>query len=816
MKTALIGIATIAALIGTPVFAADMAVKAPPPSAVAYDWTGLYIGAHVGGGWQNATFSGPSTLSILNNCCLEIGDTYGPGVASSATGGTFLGGAQAGWMYQIGRLVVGADFDFSGSNFNGSGADTFSSLSFVGPIRETYSIKTDWTATATATLGIAHDRWMIYGKAGVALADESYNLAITNPGPPPFPAFSFASGGDRQIVPGWTTGIGVKWAISDNWFVNAEYDFLDFGTRAAHVSGTLSATPLGTPTAMGSLSPAASFEPLFNQTISEVKVGLNYKYSPTGSGWNSVADRPLPAQHYAWTGFYIGAHIGGGWQSLNIADPSALNVLTACCLLFGTVNDPTAISTGTRGSFLGGAQAGWMYQFGRLVVGMDVDFTGMNLTGNGSNTASPVPGILPGGLTYFSNDSYSVRTNWTVTSTANVGIANDLWMVYTKAGVAWADNTYGVNTNGVGGVIFATPPTFPYSFAGTANEIVPGWTIGLGARWAITNELFLNAEYDFVDFGTRVEHVSGAFSATLPFGGAPGVVVSPAATFNPVFSQTISEVKIGLNYKPGAGAGPLLAPENPKTDYTWSGFYVGGHIGGAWTDAAFSDDSAYPILNNCCILVSHTNIPGPAGDATGGGFLGGVQAGWMYQLRRIVVGADFDFSGSMLKANGSNTFTPIPTVGDFANESYSVRTDWTSTATTVIGLAGGSFMFYGKAGAAWAHNSYSLAVSGAGGNLSPGGATPFAFASSTHDTVVGWTAGAGVKWAISDNWFVNAEYDFLDFGTKAEDLPGVFTAAPQFGGSPPTAATFHPTLNPNISEVKIGLNYRFAPSLTLW
>ena len=121
-----------------------------------------------------------------------------------------------------------------------------------------------------------------------------------------------------------------------------------------------------------------------------------------------------------------------------------------------------------------------------------------------------------------------------------------------------------------------------------------------------------------------------------------------------------------------------------------------------------------------------------------------------------------------------------------------------------------------KAGASLAHNSYSLTVSGAGGNLSPGGAAPFAFASGGSDTVVGWTAGAGVKWAISDNWFVNAEYDFLDFGAKAENFSGVLTASPAVGGSPLTPATFHPIFNPNISEVKVGLNYKIPPSLSLW
>jgi outer membrane immunogenic protein len=795
-----VGVAIAALLFATPVRAADMAVKAPPPATVptAYDWTGLYIGAHAGGGWQNTSFADPGALSVLNNCCLFVGATNGPGVASGTSSGGFLGGVQAGWMYQIGRLVAGADFDFSGTGLNGGSSDTFNS----GGVGEAFSIKTDWTATATATLGIAHDRWMIYGKAGAAFADESYNLGIAAAG------FSFVSGGDRQIVSGWTTGIGVKWALTDSWFVNAEYDFLDFGTHAAHVSGGLSATPAG---AFGMTSNAGSFEPLFNQTVSEIKVGLNYKYLPPGLGSGSdlflSADRSPPQRNYDWTGLYVGGHVGGGWQSANIADPSAYSILSNCCLVLGDNNNPSAIAAGTSAGFLGGAQAGWMYQVGRLVTGIDVDFTGTKLDSSGTSV------ISPGGAGFFANDSYSLRTNWTATSTADIGIADGRWLVYTKAGVAFADDTFGVSINGAGSQ-FVAP--IPFTFSGSSNQVVPGWTAGLGVKWALSSDWFVNAEYDLLDFGTQTAHVSGAFSATPaspPIG--PGIPpVGPGATFNPMFSQTISEVKIGLNYKPSGNSGPLLTPENPKTDYTWSGFYIGGHAGGGWTDTAFADPGGYSTLNNCCVLLSHTNEPGAASDATGGGALGGVQAGWMYQLHRLVVGADIDFSGTELKGSGSVVYPALAGVGDFVNEGYSVRTDWTATTTTVLGFASGSWLAYAKAGAAWAENRYSLSIAGAGGNFGPGGAVPFAFASSASDLVYGWTAGAGVKWALSGNWFANAEYDFLDFGSKAENLPGTFTVAPQFAAL--TAATFHPTFNPTVSEVKVGLNYKFPPGFSFW
>jgi hypothetical protein len=85
-----------------PARAADMAVKAPPPPAApAYDWSGLYIGAHAGGAWQNTSFSDPGALSVLNNCCLLVGTVLSPGTANNASSAAGLVGIQGGWMYQV-------------------------------------------------------------------------------------------------------------------------------------------------------------------------------------------------------------------------------------------------------------------------------------------------------------------------------------------------------------------------------------------------------------------------------------------------------------------------------------------------------------------------------------------------------------------------------------------------------------------------------------------------------------------------------------------------------------------------------------------
>ena len=99
---ALLAVAGVAATSGT-ALAADISrpvYKAPPAGVlpVTYDWTGFYIGGHVGYGWADKTWQ----------------DSFGLfGVSQEANG--FLGGLQGGFNYQIGQFVVGAEGDCRGA-----------------------------------------------------------------------------------------------------------------------------------------------------------------------------------------------------------------------------------------------------------------------------------------------------------------------------------------------------------------------------------------------------------------------------------------------------------------------------------------------------------------------------------------------------------------------------------------------------------------------------------------------------------------------------------------------------------------------------
>jgi outer membrane immunogenic protein len=273
MTKLLIAGATLVALIGTPALAADMEIKTPPP---AYNWTGFYAGVHLGYNLNDPGLvtSSFTTISGLGIPAVENAATSGPGNGSNTTG-RLVGGAQVGANMQTGIWVYGVETDITAGNRR-TGNSAFSNFNSLAPgtvIQNTSTgeVEDDWYGTVRGRLGIARDRWLVYGSGGFAYGE----LKTTNTSNP----LLFATGGttavgtvsavtNSQIRGGWAAGAGAAYAWSDTVSLFAEWTRVDLGSQSA-VSGVVVPLTGGTIGFQGRSDVSAQFD--------VIQVGVNMK-----------------------------------------------------------------------------------------------------------------------------------------------------------------------------------------------------------------------------------------------------------------------------------------------------------------------------------------------------------------------------------------------------------------------------------------------------------------------------------------------------------------------------------------------------------
>ena len=225
---------------------------------------------------------------------------------------------------------------------------------------------------------------------------------------------------------------------------------------------------------------------------------------------------------------------------------------------------------------------------------------------------------------------------------------------------------------------------------------------------------------------------------------------------------------------------PFKAPPMP-TPYSWSGIYIGAHLGGAWTNRDFTRNSVlFPTIE--------------ASTITSAGIMGGGQAGYNWQFApKWLAGIEADVSGANL--NGSVTTVSAPpspaTVG------WTDRVDAFGTLRGRLGYVADNWLFYGTGGLAWANNNFARTQLVAGPASPPAG-----LVASSSQTAIGWAAGGGIEWQFTRHWTARVEYLHLDVG----DASYAFTSA----SGAPGINTF--TIFENhvaIDTVRAGVNYLF-------
>ncbi len=235
-------------------------------------------------------------------------------------------------------------------------------------------------------------------------------------------------------------------------------------------------------------------------------------------------------------------------------------------------------------------------------------------------------------------------------------------------------------------------------------------------------------------------------------------------------SAAVSLLTVSAAFGADLGGPPPAPPP-----FTWTSCYAGGSAGGGFGRENLTD--------NAGVLSPVTGFA--SADLDISGYMLGGQAGCDYQFSsNWVLGIEGAASGGDI--GGKSTVATPGIAGDTAT--FKETTDFLSSVTARAGYAWDRWMLYGKGGVGFVNDRYNAAD-----------------ALGTYDfdgleNRLGWTAGAGVEWALWDDWSIKLEYDYYGFGRRNVTFIEETT---QVSGPESIAESFQ--------VVKLGLNFHFRP-----
>ena len=255
LKRLISGGLTVAALSCVRAIAADGIIPLPVSVAAPYyDWTGFYVGGHLGyatgySKWS-ATEAGADVPSLGGSL-----DFFRAFDGFKGTGSYYIG-LQAGYNYMFpSRLLLGVEADVSFPSFIG-GAQVISSDA-IG--QASYAETVQFSGSVRGRIGYAPGHWLVYATGGFAWTYNQFTrMQLVGS-----PAGGTASPGDEEslfIVPriGAVAGAGVEVALPSNWTARLEYLYTDYGSRSVNFA-----------------TGAQRFDS--NLAIQSVRLGFNYR-----------------------------------------------------------------------------------------------------------------------------------------------------------------------------------------------------------------------------------------------------------------------------------------------------------------------------------------------------------------------------------------------------------------------------------------------------------------------------------------------------------------------------------------------------------
>jgi outer membrane immunogenic protein len=470
------------------------------------------------------------------------------------------------------------------------------------------------------------------------------------------------------------------------------------------------------------------------------------------AGAARAADMPLkapilkaPPPPPTWTGFYAGVNAGYSFGNDSYRFPAD-----------GFPDNGRSL-TSPNGAILGG-QAGYNWQYGNVVLGLegDAQWSGQKATGCGG------PLCLITQTPEVDARLVEHRLEWFATLRGRIGFARDGWLFYVTGGPAW-------------GGLQETDTIMIDALPGTAvhNTTLLGYAAGLGVEVRLAPNWTAKVEYLHVDLGDVLNRSELSNSN-------PPISFDILATTTSRVTDNI--VRFGVNYQfqpGGAAAGgawaPSFASAAPPAASNWTGFYLGVNSGyGVGRDPFTQLEDFHDGTFNGSFTPSTV---GPKGGLFGG------QAGYNWQMSHVVLGVEADGQWADMrdmKCGFSCTASQMDTL--------SQKIEWFATARARLGWATPSWMLYVTGGGAW------------GGVEETEAFTPVITATTVTSrfghTQSGWSAGGGIEFRLWERWTGKVEYLHLDLGSTSNFM----------GGTPTDTLLTTSQIRSDI--VRVGLNYK--------
>jgi outer membrane immunogenic protein len=234
-----------------------------------------------------------------------------------------------------------------------------------------------------------------------------------------------------------------------------------------------------------------------------------------------AADLPLkaaPVAVYSWTGFYAGINAGYGLAE----DPFSQTVGTA-----GITESSSINSRVTPNGAIAGGQAGYNYQSGHVVYGVEADFQW-----SGQRDTAGCGLICATGFGSTATEgSASQSIKWFGTARGRLGWADNGWLLYVTGGGAWAgiDATTAFSESGAG---------LTFGQSNTTSLTRGGWVLGGGTEVRIAGPWSAKFEYLYMDLGG----INDTLAITAAGLGATGSITTNSEIHDHI-------VRVGVNYK---------------------------------------------------------------------------------------------------------------------------------------------------------------------------------------------------------------------------------------------------------------------------